>query len=412
MSSSSDALISRVQSLVSTYADVLESVRALLPQRLREPVPVPRHVVQQRPGFSEGRETRFQAELVKRGLVKKDGEEEDEEEVKADAEMEVASDEDTVEDDDEMRVGRRGPTDCNFGQNTTATVASPLYNCTGTILTGPQFASRAANTICSSCAAGDVTCTTNCCTPITEGWSCVCPADLTGNICTSPIPYTCPPTLTYPDLSSCASPPCVLFEPTDSVNFTFTVTCSMASPLHVVISSTSSGYTDGTFQYVTGSGDTFAYSYSWGYNQLFRFKFYNWFHPSDTSQTYYIPLQPTSLAFIGGIEFGLPLNLSDVIAGGYVNGTDQYAAGGRLYFEGAVRNPGYNAMVGLNTNTSFKHFIDFQSPEPRTSNALLSDSSGPPLSTGALVGIVVAGFVVLVSVVNYCIKERRRTARG
>ncbi|KAI8908200.1 hypothetical protein DFJ77DRAFT_168492 [Powellomyces hirtus] len=308
------------------------------------------------------------------------------------------------------------------------------YSCTNTFLTSAQFATREANTLCTACPPENVACTSSCCTEITTGSACVCPADLRGPTCNARIPFTCTPRLLAPTLSGCTNSgtrggaasyepgsdvddandtnACPRFGTTEAIEFRFEVACRQVQQLKVYLTPQSGGFTDGLFLYFLGDRDLFAYSNQPYVPQQFRLKFFNFFHPSDNSQAYFTPLDPPALALTGNKTFSITVNMSNVLAGGYQGAGNEYAAGGRVYFEGGIHNPGFAPLYNLAGNSSFRNYINFQPPQPRSSNARLSDTSGPPLSTGAIAGIAIAGAVVFASVVNYWIKEKRRLARA
>ncbi|TPX53622.1 hypothetical protein PhCBS80983_g06245 [Powellomyces hirtus] len=251
---------------------------------------------------------------------------------------------------------RQWSSQCGWGRNTTATIGSPLYSCTNTFLTSAQFATRETNTLCTACPPGNVACTSSCCTEITTGSACVCPADLRGPTCNARIPFTCTPRLLAPTLSGCTNSgtrggaasyepgsdvddandnnACPRFGTTEAIEFRFEVACRQVQQLKVYLTPQSGGFTDGLFLYFLGDRDLFAYSNQPYVPQQFRLKFFNFFHPSDNSQAYFTPLDPPALALTGNKTFSITVNMSNVLAGGYQGAENEYAAGGRVYFEG------------------------------------------------------------------------------
>ncbi|KAJ3135244.1 hypothetical protein HDU90_003967 [Geranomyces variabilis] len=393
MSSSASYYADRVLSVAASYADLLASLRSLLVLGPSLPTPSSQPA-QQRSGSDNTRPAWRRDSLDLRGVDQN----------AAPIDKAVMPHLNFAE--------RAADPSCMLGTQITATLAAPLYNCTNVFLTAAQFTSRSANTLCTSCAASDAACARDCCAALVSGAYCNCPADAQAQFCQDYTPLTCTPALVSPQLDACEStassapayaPPaaCPLFSASQGVTtLQFNVTCAQSVPLKVYMQPAAGGLaTDGTYNYAIGDRDKLAYSLGRPLPNppQFRVKFFNFFRLSDNGQTYYIPLTPTSAALAGNVTLPLAVNLTQLITAAGAMGSDtagDYPAGGRLYFEGGVWNPKGASFV--DTNSSVRYHINFVTPAPQSASAMRwggAAARGGPLSTGAIVGIVIAALM-------------------
>ncbi|KAI9101203.1 hypothetical protein DFS34DRAFT_461207 [Phlyctochytrium arcticum] len=307
-----------------------------------------------------------------------------------------------------------------------------VYQCGTRYFSSAQFNSRPANKVCTACESTNLGCLRKCCTALSTGTFCVCPADLHGPTCSWWYQFSCSSTLESPDLSSCASTSaasslsntasvilndyddtnqaCPRFSTSEVVDFKFRLKCKQDGDLYVNITRQSVGgslvYTDGLFQYQIGDKDQFAYSY-FDPSRQFRVTFHNFYRLSDESQAYFSTLSDP-LMLIGGADILVKANLSSISTSGYSSSRNQFVAGGRVYFEGGVYSTSNSWYPGLTKDFRYANALDFHSPLPKSFNTLPIAQTSSGLSVGAIIGIAIASLIFATTVINFTIKERRR----
>ncbi|TPX66045.1 hypothetical protein SpCBS45565_g04721 [Spizellomyces sp. 'palustris'] len=207
---------------------------------------------------------------------------------------------------------------------------------------------------------------------------------------------------------------CPRFPVKGTLNLKFTVSCSQQNRLRVNLTRQTHGdgsvsFTDGEFQYDVGYQDMFAYSHYDAANTQFRLKFFNFFRVSDQSHVYFTPMS-NPLSFVGEQFLNFTVDIGNLTTSSFSGTRNEFIPGGRLYFEGGVYNR--FSVGGLARTTRYANFIDFYSPVPQSGNAPPYTAQKDPLPIGAIVGIVVASVVVAISVINCCIKEKRRRKKA